>query len=109
LLVRERPDLGAGQCQNADRDAFMHHRNADCSTDFTHIQGFGKSVILVHSNVVDVDDLTFDQSSSRGGAAIDLHGQVLHTFRKFRCETKRCRTKKCAIFLAGNGAVVGVA
>ncbi len=80
LLVGERPHLGACQCQNADRNAFAHHRNPEDGAITAQLLCLCPSVLRVGQNIGDVDGCAFEHGSSYDRAAGQLDGMIFHIF-----------------------------
>ena len=84
LLVRERANLQARQCQEADRDALAQHRHPERSTKAAQPLRLGEGEVRIRLHVGNVDSRAFEQHASVDRAAFQLDRQILDQFHEFR-------------------------
>ena len=109
LLLGERPHLVAGQSQNADRNAFAQHGNAEHGAKSAQSLGFRPGVIRVGQHIGYVNDLAFEQSASENSSALRFDRNIPDIVVEFRREAVRLGPKEHTISLASYRSLVRIA
>jgi hypothetical protein len=65
LFVGEWAHLGAGQCQDADRDPLAQHRNPECGSNADQFPSLRKGVVRVGFDIGNMNDFTLEQGPAR--------------------------------------------
>jgi len=109
LLIGERPDFGARQGQNANRDPIPQHRYGKRGAIAAQSPRLSESVFRVGLHIGDMNHPTFQQGSPkcRSPFRLDRHGS--HVVDELLREAVGLGAKEHSGLLAGNGGLVGIA
>ena len=108
LLVGERPHLGAGQREYADRHTIAHHRHAQHGAEFTDPLRLGESIVGIRHYVRNMDDDPLEQGASDRVAALRLDRNVADKIDEFLREAVEFAAIERAAFLPSYGCLVGI-
>ena len=109
LPLIEGPDLAASERHDADRLAVAHQRDPEQGAISAGPFRFVPGVIRVPLDILDLDDLAFQQGSARDVSFLRSDGNRPDVFTELVREAVQRLTEERAVALTRDGADIGVA